>query len=527
MSYSCERFHLSILWLLFMAVACMGGNASAQTDRRILSELTSQDAKHFFPEMQLLAKAAKDIPARAVFGRRGLEGYVFISSDFAPIPAYSGKPVSVLIGVGIDRKIKGAVILYQEEPILVVGISEEDLQRYTEQYSGLNVHDRVRIDAHGREGYVGVDGITGATISLMVINRSVMKSVRMVTEAFLYDVEKQPKRIDSEEEKRLEMEYWLQIWKERPVPLILLMIAFFVLLVILFFQDLLVVRKQMFVIVRSTYLVFTVGFIGYYLGAQLSIMNMLTFFIRISGEFSWETLMIDPAIFLLWAFVAVSILLWGRGVFCGWLCPFGALQELLHKMAIRLGLPRFELSSMVHERLWAIKYFILIALVGISLDSIGTAAIFVEVEPFKTSFSLAFQREWWFVLYAVGLLVISLFNSKFYCKYLCPLGAALSIMGRYQIFEWLRRRNDCGHPCQACAAICQIGALKSTGEIVKAECHYCLQCQVLYWDEHTCPPLVAKRLKQEKRQKKRCKKDVSIIPAKNIDEGISKARSSK
>jgi polyferredoxin len=88
------------------------------------------------------------------------------------------------------------------------------------------------------------------------------------------------------------------------------------------------------------------------------------------------------------------------------------------------------------------------------------------------------------------------FNSKFYCKYLCPLGAALSFVTRFKVFDWLRRRVECGHPCQTCARECQIGAIRPTGEIIDNECHYCLDCQVTYWDEHRCPPLVRKRKKR-------------------------------
>jgi NosR/NirI family nitrous oxide reductase transcriptional regulator len=197
--------------------------------------------------------------------------------------------------------------------------------------------------------------------------------------------------------------------------------------------------------------------------------------------------------------VAVTLLLWGRGVYCGWLCPFGALQELVNKIARRLGVPQLELPDVVHERLWAVKYVILVVLFGLSLQSMGEAAVFAEVEPFKTTFGMRFQREWPFVLYAAGLIGITVINRKFFCKYLCPLGAALAIPGRFRLFDWwLRRRRECGKPCQVCAVQCPVRAIRPTGEINANECHYCLDCQVVYFNERLCPPLIERRKRRER-----------------------------
>ena len=137
-------------------------------------------------------------------------------------------------------------------------------------------------------------------------------------------------------------------------------------------------------------------------------------------------------------------------------------------------------------------------LFGISLGSTSTAERYAEIEPFKTAITLHFNRHWPFVVYAVGLVVISLFNCKFYCKYLCPLGAALAIPARLRLFDWLRRRKECGKPCQICAKECEIQAINDIGEINPNECHYCLDCQVTYWDDHKCPPLVDRRRRHEK-----------------------------
>jgi polyferredoxin len=174
------------------------------------------------------------------------------------------------------------------------------------------------------------------------------------------------------------------------------------------------------------------------------------------------------------------------------------MQELIYKVSEKINLPRFEIPTMIHERLSSIKYFILIGLVGLSLESLALAARWAEVEPFKTAFIFRFQRPPVYALYAIGLLVLAAFISKFFCKYLCPLGAALSFFSRFRVFDWLRRRKECGRPCQTCAAHCQMNAIKPTGEIISTECQYCLECQVLYWDEHRCPPLVEKSNRRRK-----------------------------
>ena len=291
---------------------------------------------------------------------------------------------------------------------------------------------------------------------------------------------------------------WLTIWYQKQVQVLVLGAALVLLTVILFLQDSLARRPRLLHWVRRGYLLFTVVFIGWYALGQLSVVNVLTFVHALVQDFRWELFLTDPLIFMLWVFTAASILLWGRGVFCGWLCPFGALQELLNEAARRLKIRQFELPFAVHERLWAIKYLILLVLFGLSLESMATAERFAEVEPFKTAITLKFDRQWWFVLYAVALLVINLFTRKVYCRYLCPLGAALAIPSKFRLFDWLKRRQECGNPCQLCAKECEIQAIHPDGHINANECHYCLDCQMTWHNENKCPPLINKRKKRNK-----------------------------
>jgi NosR/NirI family nitrous oxide reductase transcriptional regulator len=96
------------------------------------------------------------------------------------------------------------------------------------------------------------------------------------------------------------------------------------------------------------------------------------------------------------------------------------------------------------------------------------------------------------------LLFITLFNRKFFCKYLCPLGASLAIPANLKLFDWLRRRKECGRPCQTCGEECEVRAIRATGEINHHECHYCLDCQITYYNDAKCPPLVEKTKRMER-----------------------------
>ena len=139
-----------------------------------------------------------------------------------------------------------------------------------------------------------------------------------------------------------------------------------------------------------------------------------------------------------------------------------------------------------------------LGLFGISLASIPLAETFAEVEPFKTAIILKFAREWPFVLFAVALLVAGLFIERFFCRYLCPLGAALAIPARIRMFAWLRRYHECGHPCQLCANECPVQAIHPTGEINPNECVNCLHCQVLYQSTTRCPVCIKKQRSRDR-----------------------------
>ncbi|MGF1640974.1 MAG: 4Fe-4S binding protein [Rhodospirillales bacterium] len=293
---------------------------------------------------------------------------------------------------------------------------------------------------------------------------------------------------------------WQEIWRARWGTVVLVTLLLVALTALLVVQDHLARTPRLHRRVRLGFLAVTLLWLGWTIGGQLSVVNVLTFSHSLMGEFQWAFFLLDPAIFLLWSFVAVALLFWGRGVFCGWLCPFGALQELSSEVARKLKLPQVTIPFALHERLWPIKYVIFVGLFAVSLHAINLAFQGAEVEPFKTAISLRFMRHWPFVLYAVALVGAGLFVERFFCRYLCPLGAALAIPARLRMFEWLKRRPQCGRECGICAQRCPVQAIHPSGAINPNECIYCLGCQTLYFDDTVCPPLAAIRKRRERRE---------------------------
>jgi NosR/NirI family nitrous oxide reductase transcriptional regulator len=291
---------------------------------------------------------------------------------------------------------------------------------------------------------------------------------------------------------------WVSIWRMNTVKIGITVYSLLVLTAIFFFQDWLSRRPAMRVWVRRAFLFYALVWLGWYASAQLSVVNVLTFTSALVSGFNWEFFLSAPLIFILWAAVAAGLLFWGRGPFCGWLCPFGALQELTNTIAQWLKVPQIKVPFWLHERLWPIKYMIFLGLFGLSLYSVALAEIFSEVEPFKTAIVLKFAREWPFVIFALSVLSIGLFIERFYCRYLCPLGAALAIPGRIRMFEWLKRWPDCGSPCQRCAKECPVQSIHPEGQINVNECIYCMHCQELYHDDQRCPHMIQVRLKRER-----------------------------
>lgn len=288
---------------------------------------------------------------------------------------------------------------------------------------------------------------------------------------------------------------WHSMWLDRAPELAVLGAALVLLFVVLWRQERLALDARNTRRFRIAFLLFTLVFIGWHAQGQLSIVNLTALVQAIAEGRSPGFFLYDPPTVVLWGFVLLTLVLWGRGTFCGWLCPFGALQELVEPLARALRIRQIRLSPRLDARLKWLKHGVLALILGTALGSAAWTARVVEIEPFKTSITLLFDRAWPYVLWAAIVILSGTVVYKGYCRYLCPLGAGLAILGRFRRLDWLTRRAECGKPCQRCWNDCRYQAIHRNGAIHYEECFQCLDCVVILQSDQLCVPRILERKK--------------------------------
>jgi transcriptional regulator of nitric oxide reductase len=283
---------------------------------------------------------------------------------------------------------------------------------------------------------------------------------------------------------------WVDPWHARGPELGVIAFALAGLVPVLVRQRGLVADRRRFPVFRLAYLAFTLGFIGWFAQAQLSVVTLVGLVRAAVVTHDLAFLLYDPPSLVLWAFVVATLVVWGRGTFCGWLCPFGALQEFAALLAKPLRIRQIAVPPRLDRWLRQGKYGLLLGILVAATLGSPLADTLSEAEPFKTAITLSFVRAWPFVVYALGLIGLNLFVYKGFCRYLCPLGAGLAILGRLRVRDWIPRRAECGSPCQLCTVRCRYGAIAPSGRIDYPECFQCMDCVTIIHDPEQCVPQV-------------------------------------
>jgi NosR/NirI family transcriptional regulator, nitrous oxide reductase regulator len=270
-------------------------------------------------------------------------------------------------------------------------------------------------------------------------------------------------------------ETWGELLGPQAIDLTLLA-AFIALAMVSFF------RKS----VRLKYvaLVAAVGYLGFYKSSLMSISDVFRLTDLSLPPFSYSL-----AWYLFSGFVVVSTVLWGR-LYCGRICAFGALTQLMD--AVLPKKLRVDVPPAIERRAIWIKYGFLGALVLYYVVTKDLARPVQYAEPFWM-FSLFGTTPMWIGLGV--LLTATVFVRNLYCRFLCPVGAALGIISNLTVFK-IKRWSEC-KTCKICEKTCEWGAIQGP-KIIKAECVRCDDCERLYLDQQKCPHWIILRRKSAK-----------------------------
>ncbi|MBF0485395.1 MAG: FMN-binding protein [Candidatus Omnitrophica bacterium] len=362
-----------------------------------------------------------------------ITGYIFQTSDLTTnIKGYGG-PVKMVISIDTAGRIKNIDITENNETPDYTG----DLNVFTRQFL-LKSHQNPLI--LGKD----IDGITGATVSSEAITRTIKESLERFSKEILNT--KSPSGNSP----------------PQPFPWAPIIITFLLFLT--------AIVGIVWVDMRLRWLALICGFI--YLGlithTMLSLVQVSNVSLLNIPDFLKNPLW---ALTLIPAFIATLII--GR-IYCGSLCPFAFPQEVMAKLFLRKKPPAKTISPGADSAARLLKYLFLFIILGLSIIFNNASA--ANMEPFVTLFSGHGEKLTWGFLFL--LFILAIFHYRFWCKYLCPVGALTGLTARISLFK-IQTMPPCSC-CGICAGTCPVEAIGHDKEkhpvIDQAECILCGKC---------------------------------------------------
>ncbi|WP_281413977.1 4Fe-4S binding protein [Clostridium polyendosporum] len=195
----------------------------------------------------------------------------------------------------------------------------------------------------------------------------------------------------------------------------------------------------------------------------------------IQGNFNF--IEVFPRLIEVLAIIPITII-FGR-FFCGWFCIFGTFNDYIYMISKKIFKTKFRVSTQLDTVLKYIKYAILLFIIAVIwtmgsnlFDTVSPWDAFAQISDFSKAI----------VQYPAGFMVLALimlgavFIERFFCRYLCPLGAVFAIVSKIRIFKIDKPTSGCGK-CRICTNNCPMGIeLYKTDKVTSGECINCLKC---------------------------------------------------
>jgi len=167
------------------------------------------------------------------------------------------------------------------------------------------------------------------------------------------------------------------------------------------------------------------------------------------------------------------------GAFCGWVCPFGAMQDLMTWIRGKLRIQEIRVPEKL-DRILRYGRFVVLAFVLIQTITL-VKLWFADWDPYRTLFGLGWLFEfnlatsWGAYAVVIVIIVASLFVERAWCRYACPLGGAISLLGNLSFLR-IRRNGEACKGCNICEKPCPVKLPVATATTISSDCIGCLAC---------------------------------------------------
>ncbi|MHC5077167.1 MAG: 4Fe-4S binding protein [Planctomycetota bacterium] len=199
---------------------------------------------------------------------------------------------------------------------------------------------------------------------------------------------------------------------------------------------------------------------------------------------------------LLWSVVTIVLtIIFGR-VFCSWICPFGSIHHFVGYLSNRKKPASKKIELNKYRKAQCIKYFILVAFLAMAafpslsaslqtglLDPIPLVTrsfnlvivpIFDQFTNFISVPSRFYEGAWLVLTIFLAAVLMNMLIPRFYCRFICPLGALFGVINRFAIWRIGQNENECIQ-CRLCEKSCE-GGCEPRGNMRISECVLCFNC---------------------------------------------------
>ncbi|HUT30612.1 MAG TPA: 4Fe-4S binding protein [Sedimentisphaerales bacterium] len=200
---------------------------------------------------------------------------------------------------------------------------------------------------------------------------------------------------------------------------------------------------------------------------------------------------------LLWAAATLILtIIFGR-FFCSWVCPFGSLHNFVSWLGNRRKPTAQKIELNKYRKAQRIKYFVLVFFLAMAAFPSIAATLqtgLLDPIPFVTrSFNLVllpifdkpaniasasdrfYEGAWLIFAIFLTAILLNLVIPRFYCRFVCPLGALFGVIGRFAVWRIGKNQSECIN-CRMCEKSCE-GGCEPTQNIKISECVLCFNCR--------------------------------------------------